>query len=509
MVARIPFDALVLAAVSHELQAWVGARVQKVWQPDPESVVLELYAGQVTWLWIGWDSEFTRAYLSPRKPRSMGESPTFCMALRARLEDGLVERVRQMGRDRILEITVANHKLVIELVGKHANVILVGPDGNIVSAGRMAGPAKSKRPVLPGRMYEPPPTVAGASPFLARLVAAGADVAAAESVYSSGAKEPVFVPGLGAYPISVRALGYDELHRDSISIALANYYDVAIPARILERRRTALSTQLRRVLLARETAIGDLLQAQDAVARADQRQRMAELILTYQHQVKTGDLELQAYDYDGSEIVIPLLPDKSPVENANILFDKARRSKARKDVVRDQLARHTEERDALLILLDRLEMGGAREVDACEEEADRRRWRNLQKPAVAKEERPYGGKRIREMIGPGGWTILVGENAEANDYLTLRVAKPDDWWLHVRGAVSGHVVVPSRRQPEKVPREVLEFAALVAAQHSGQKHSSYVPVDYTMKRYVRKVRSAPLGTVLYTHEKTIYVDPAR
>ncbi len=471
--------------------------------------MLELYLRGTAWLWIGWDSEFYRAYLSPRKPATMGESPAFCMAMRSRLEGGILHSVEQIDRDRLVEIKFDDYRLILELMGKHANAILVGPDGDIVSAGKMVGPTKSKRPVLPGRTYERPPTLAGVSPFLKKWVAAGGDVASIEAIYDRGSESPVFVPEHGSYPLSVARLGFSEIARESISVALANYFDIAIPARRLISRRNALLTQLRRVLLARETAIGDLEQAQDAVAMASQRQRMGELILAYQGAIKTGDTTLQAFDYDGAEIVIPLNPLKSPVENATALFEKAKRSKARKDLVKDQLLRHRLERDEVTRLISAVEQGSHGEIESAEKEAASRRWLNLQKPAPeTPEDRPFGGKRIREMLGPGGWTILVGENAEANDYLTLRVAKPDDWWFHVRGAVSSHVAILTKRQPDKVPREVLEFAAKVCAKHSGQKHASYVPVDYTMKRYVRKVRGGPLGTVQYTHEKTIHVDPA-
>jgi predicted ribosome quality control (RQC) complex YloA/Tae2 family protein len=234
---------------------------------------------------------------------------------------------------------------------------------------------------------------------------------------------------------------------------------------------------------------------------------MGELILSYQGQVGLGDRELEAYDYDGSLIKIPLDPEKSAVENANAFFDKAKRSKARARLVGDQLARQKGDLDAVRALISALQAATRlSEVEDAEADATKRRWLIAQRAPTEKEDRPFQGHRIREMLGPSGWTVLVGENSEANDYLTLRVAKPDDWWFHVRGAVSAHVVIPTRRQPDRVPREVMEFAAKLAVKHSGQKHASFVPVDYTLKRYVRKVRGAPAGTVLYTHEKTLHVD---
>lgn len=530
MLPRIPFDSFVLAAVVSEARRWVGARAQKIWQPDHESIVLELYLAsqdheteRVAWLWIGWDAEFARAYLSPRKPQSLKEPPTFCMTLRARIGDARLDTVDQLGLDRILTLGFGSHTLVAELMGKHANAILLGPDDRVVTAAKVVPPTKSPRPVLPGRAYEMPPhsgrpslllakagddlsTYQGASPFLRKLIEVRSLLEVQEAI-STQHYAPVFVPNAGAYPVSVAPLGYQEVPRSSISVALANYYDVAIPTRDLERRRSALLTQLRRVELARETAVADLENAQEAGARAGLRQRMGELILAYQSQVAPGAITLDVLDYDGSALTIPLDPEKTAIENATKLFEKAKRTKARAGLVADQLLRQRSDLSAVRALIAEAEVAASLPALAdTEERATRRRWLIAQRAPVDKEDRPFQGHKIRELLGPAGWVILVGENSEANDYLTLRVAKPDDWWFHVRGATSAHVVVPTRKHPEKVPREVLEFAAELAVKHSGQKHASYVPVDYTLKRYVRKVRGAPAGTVVYTHEKTLHVD---
>ena len=114
---------------------------------------------------------------------------------------------------------------------------------------------------------------------------------------------------------------------------------------------------------------------------------------------------------------------------------------------------------------------------------------------------PYQGHKIRELQGPGGWRVLYGENATSNDYLTTKVAKPNDWWLHVRSGTSTHVIIPTANHPEKVSREALEYAAKIAVMNSTSKHSSYVPVDYTLKKYVRKPRGSAVGLAVYDHEK--------
>jgi predicted ribosome quality control (RQC) complex YloA/Tae2 family protein len=158
-------------------------------------------------------------------------------------------------------------------------------------------------------------------------------------------------------------------------------------------------------------------------------------------------------------------------------------------------------------LLDRLEDAEQPpEVAEIKTEAQRRHWLTEQTHGTRPEERPYGGKRVRELLSPSGYKVLYGENSEANDHLTMRVAKPRDWWLHVRGAVSTHVVLQSQGAPEKVQKPDLLFAAKIAVRHSPSKHSGLVAVDYTQRRYVRKPKGAAAGFVTYTHEKTLHIE---
>ncbi|MCX7689157.1 MAG: NFACT RNA binding domain-containing protein, partial [Fimbriimonadales bacterium] len=139
------------------------------------------------------------------------------------------------------------------------------------------------------------------------------------------------------------------------------------------------------------------------------------------------------------------------------------------------------------------------ELMALRDEIAARGWLN---PAagVSGEARPstqedFEGRRIRVYLAPGGWQVLVGENAEANDYLVTRVAHSNDWWLHVRAGTGAHVVIRTNNSPQSVPRQVLEFAAQLAAANSPQRHSSLVPVDYTLRKYVRRPRGAQPGFV--------------
>lgn len=115
------------------------------------------------------------------------------------------------------------------------------------------------------------------------------------------------------------------------------------------------------------------------------------------------------------------------------------------------------------------------------------------------------GKIIEYQL-PGDWTLLVGGSAADNDYLSIELAQPDDWWFHVDGVPGAHVLLRARENREPA-RETLEQAAAVAAYHSKARNAGTVPVHCTRARYVNKSAGASAGTVEVTRGKTLKVRP--
>jgi predicted ribosome quality control (RQC) complex YloA/Tae2 family protein len=512
---KIPFDSFVLEAVVDELRSFVPAKVQGIRQPNEFEVVLNLYAaGKEAMLLLNCHPTFFRAHFVTKRQANQPQPPQFLSALRSRIDGGRLVAVKQLPGERLLQMDFISideehgeraHRLVIELMGKHSNLILVDQQGKVVAAAKWVGKSKSSRHILPGVTYSLPPVIkpsnqpAAMSRFQQQLLDAGG---------SLSPLNPVLSPGYGAYPVSVAALGLGEHPRQTVSIALEQHYDQAIPAAEADALRHSLLAQLDRVILAREAALSDLHQAEAAGLNAGQWQRWGELVLAYGPAAPLGASTLQAWDYDGTELAIRLDPELDFKENATRYFEKARKAKARMGLVLDQIERLATEQARAASLRSEVELADRLvRLRELQDEARKNRWLTEQRlPTTVKEDRPYEGHRIRELLAPGGYTLLYGENAESNDYLTLRVAKPNDWWLHVRGAVSAHVVIQTRNQPDKVQKETLMYAAKIAVQNSPSKHAGYVAVDYTLKKYVRKPKSAPKGTALYTHEKTLHVE---
>jgi predicted ribosome quality control (RQC) complex YloA/Tae2 family protein len=118
-----------------------------------------------------------------------------------------------------------------------------------------------------------------------------------------------------------------------------------------------------------------------------------------------------------------------------------------------------------------------------------------------------GGFRLLEYRLTGDWKVLVGRTDADNDYLSLKLAKPHDWWFHVRGMSGSHVILQTR-PGEDPDRQTLKRAAALAAYHSKARQAGVVAVSCTRARYVTKPRGAPAGTVQIRKETVLKVRPA-
>ncbi len=523
---KISFDSLCLAAVVSEAERLEGGRLQKIVQLDDYSLALGIFQdSQENWLYVSCDPQFARAHLLTGKPEEIKPAPELCKQFRKRLKNGRIVFIRQRGLDRILEIGIAaadgDFQIVAELMGRHSNIMLVDSARTVLACARSVSPKQSKRVVQAGKKYIEPPfeskpslldasaadelrSYEGWSPTLQSLIDGGAQLTDVHQAITSGEWAPHSLQSVGAYP-----LPFPGAHpRESISVALQHHFESAVHLAKLKQIQTSVLTQLRRGLKARASALKGLELALDTASRASELQMHGELMLAYQYQIQPGDAELVTVDYDGAPITLKLNPEKTPIENAQRLFKKAKNAKRGAEEASEQKTRISAEFEALKEAIAAMETAESIEdAEAVKQDAKKRRWLlEQQVSGLKKEDRPYEGHPIRELTSPGGWKVLYGTNATSNDYLTTRVAKPADWWIHVRGGASSHVVIQTNGRPEKVPMADLIYAARISKKNSVMKHASYVPVDYTQKRYVRKPRKAAPGLVTITKEKVIYID---
>ena len=323
--------------------------------------------------------------------------------------------------------------------------------------------------------------------------------------------------GASAYPVRLLQVPADSQSPViSFNEALANGYVRTLREARLKDTSDHLESEIHKEIVRSSKVATALRHTINERDRAETYTQSGELVLANLWRIDRGHQEVTVIDYYSSlqeERTIRLDPKLSPHENAQHFFDLARR--AREAVVNAE-SRVNEATEAYekacnaLEALHTLRVAAGVEWYNVEELRGRLYQEGTLRPPRASsrsEESEFQGHRIRRVITAEGYEILVGESSTANDYLTTRIARANDLWLHVRSATSAHVVVLSHSKPGVVPMSVVRQAAILCARHSAQKHASLVAVDYTLKKYVRKPRKAPAGSVVLEREKTIEVTP--
>ncbi|MFP4201228.1 MAG: NFACT family protein, partial [Clostridia bacterium] len=272
-----------------------------------------------------------------------------------------------------------------------------------------------------------------------------------------------------------------------------------------------LEKELRRALeSAKNSARRKLEHRKEDLSRADRaedKRICGELLTTYMYMVPEGVEEVELPDYyrDGEPRRIPLDSRLSPSQNAARYFKEYRRLQRTAKKAKGQLRFAQRE----MRYIDDLFY----ELDSAATLTDLRELRTeLEEAGYLKDQAPPRRRRRpsprpKECILESGDRVLVGRNSRGNDYLTMRLASPNNLWFHVKDMPGSHVVLKGDWEQEEPPEEVLEEAAKVAAENSAARDSSNVPVDYTLVRHVSKPRGAHPGMVIYKNHKTLFVTP--
>ncbi len=244
--------------------------------------------------------------------------------------------------------------------------------------------------------------------------------------------------------------------------------------------------------------------------KADELRAWGEIILANIHRIRKGDLAVAGPDYrvDAQHLVtVPLDPQKTPAENAQIYFRCYNKAKKSLEIQSEHLtAAQTE--------LQYLE-STAHSIDRADSPALLREIRSeLQEEGYIKEKKAAKRRQQQEkspaqpleLQDSDGYRILIGRNNRQNDLVTMRLARSEDLWLHAKDIPGSHVIIQLQSNSD-FNEHVIARAAGLAAYFSQARQGNKVPVDYTLRKYVRKPRGAKPGMVIYDHQKTILAAP--
>ncbi|MEJ2502130.1 MAG: NFACT RNA binding domain-containing protein, partial [Gemmatimonadota bacterium] len=261
--------------------------------------------------------------------------------------------------------------------------------------------------------------------------------------------------------------------------------------------RAALEERLERVA---HRALRLREEAESAPEKAAVLRQRADLLMARLREVPRGSDAVELRDFEGEPVTLELDPALSAVENAEALYDRARkREKAAARLpgrVREALA----EQNRIEAVLDGLDAGTAAPDDV-------ERWLDEVRPTDGSG--PTGAERLpyRRFRSSGGLEIRVGRSGRANDALTFHHSAPDDIWLHARDVAGAHGILRWPVRDQNPPRRDLMEAAILAAVNSRARTSGTVPVDWTRRKYVRSPRGAPPGAVIPDRVSTVFVEP--
>ena len=549
-------DGIALGAVIYELQPLIGGKIDKVQQPEKDLLLFVVRASNANHrLLVSTHAENGRIQLTSRSFDNPMNAPAFCMLLRSRLIGGRICSIRQLGADRVCEIIMlarnelfdeVSLRLIVELTGKHANLLLLEPNGAIVDClRRISANNDGARILLPGFPYEPIVSQDKQDPFTAPLEAFETAISSPDPVRAmtasfdgvskqtanallSAAPSPAALYALlqsmktGSYApcIAFNAEGepaaalpfypsglYARLEpAQSMSEALDRYYADRDQIVRIRRHGAALrhtvSTALSRAQN-KYAAFWESIHQSDAhdAARAN-----GELILANLHLARPGMRELIVDDYfvdPPAKRVIPLDPAFNAQDNAKKYFKLYRKGKLGKVYAEGQI-------EGLAGEISYLE-GQLENIDKCDtlyelseikEELIRERYLRPEKAQAAKPANKSSAPM--RFVSSDGITIFVGKNNRQNDALTLQSARSENIWLHAKNIPGSHVIIDFEGEP---PENTLREAANLAAYYSQSRTSSGVPVDYTPRKYVKKPSGARPGMVIYSANRTLFVTP--
>lgn len=251
-------------------------------------------------------------------------------------------------------------------------------------------------------------------------------------------------------------------------------------------------------------------EAEAEAKQADAYRIQGEMLLAHLHLVKPGQEEVlipNLYEPETPLLRIELDPSLSATQNAQKLFKKYNKARDSLRIIKKQVELTTEELNYLSSVktaLDNSEtLTDLEEIKSELEETGYIKAKNTIKTKAAPRK---NHRQFLRVTSRDGLEILIGKNNRQNDYLTMRLAKDNDLWLHAKEVAGAHVIVKAKPDGE-IPATTLEEAAQLAAYFSEARHSSKVPVDYTRRKNVTKPTKARPGFVIYRDYQTILVKP--
>ncbi len=557
-------DAIFLSGIIAELRPkLIGARIDKVQQPERDKLVLSLRGSESLRLLIDAGAGSGRLQETKMSFENPAEPPMFCMLLRKYLTGGRIEAIEQPDWERLAMVNITSRnelgdnvdlRLAVELMGRSSNLVLIGSDGRIIDClRRMDYGGDAERRLLPGMIYRLPPKqrkplvfelsqeeieqalsasdtgksadkrimdcFSGLSPLICReLACRSGDNAAylpeAIAAFLDSVRAGELTPALFTEDGKPKEYSFMQLRQyagvyemrefESFSALLDAYYS---KRDILERRRRRSKELSHHVKTARDRIARKLTAQSSELQKCSERddiRRCAELLTANLYRVHKGDASVTVEDYyepDCPQRTIKLDVLKTPQANAAAMFKEYNKLKTAEQHLTTLIAEGERQLEYLNSVLDETERAET-EDDLAEIKAELVGTGYIKKQRGTKERRHKKQGPMR-FVSSDGFEISVGRSNAQNDELTTKTARRTDIWLHTKTVHGSHVIISC--EGITPPEKTIEEAAQLAVYYSQARDGGKTQVDYTMVRNVRKPSGSLPGKVIYTDYSTISV----
>ena len=568
------FDGITIANIVSELnRTIVGGKINKIAQPEADELMITVKNNRTQYrLFLSASASLPLIYLTGENKQGPLTAPNFCMLLRKHIGSARILSVTQPGLERILIFElehlnelgdICRKKLIVEIMGKHSNIIFCQEDDTIIdSIKHISANMSSVREVLPGRTWFIPHTqdkmdplsmsreaftetvfgknlpvfkaiytsLTGFSPLIAEelCVRSGIDPKRQAQELEETEKETLwqttddlvdrirrqdFSPVIvyqeeeplefAAFPLT-KYQDQKSVSYESISQVLESYYSMKNKITLIRQK----SADLRRIVttaIERTSKKYELQQKQQKDTEKKEKYRIyGELLNTYGYHLEEGARSLEALNYYTNEMItIPLDEHLSAAENAKKYFDRYTKLKRTEEALNELLEETRSDLEHLESIRTSLDIALDAD-DLVEVREELMEYGYLRRKGSS-------GKKKKIVSRPfhyrssDGFDIYVGKNNFQNDELSFKIASGNDWWFHAKGQPGSHVIVKSNG--EELPDRTFEEAARLAAFYSKGRQAPKVEIDYTQKKNLKKPNGAKPGFVIYHTNYSMIAEP--
>ena len=538
------FDGFFLHHMVEELRAeLLNGRIQKINQPFDQELVLQIRSNRQSHrLLLSAHPVFGRIQLTETTFENPAQPSTFIMVLRKYLQGAVIESIEQIENDRIVEITVSNKNeigddiqatLIIEIMGKHSNILLVDKSSNkVLEVIKHIGFSQnSYRTLLPGATYIAPPSTEALNPFTIKdeklfeiLQTQELTAKNIQSLFQGLGRDTAFElenlltddrlsnfrkffnqetnpcltdKSFSCVPFSTKI----EEHFSSLSQLLDVFYKDKAERDRVKQQASELIRRVENELQKNRQKLKKQEKELQATENAEEFRQKGELLTTFLHQVPNDqDQVILDNYYTNQPITIALDKALTPNQNAQKYF---KRYQKLKEAVK-YLTELIEETKATILYLESVEtvltQAGLDEIAEIREELIQTGFiRRRQREKIQKRKKPE-----KYLASDGKTIILVGRNNLQNEELTFKIARKEELWFHAKDIPGSHVVISGNLNPSD---EVKTDAAELAAYYSKGRLSNLVQVDMIEVKKLNKPTGGKPGFVTYTGQKTLRVTP--